>query len=240
MHPKADEFILDVRRAVRLERRPTVTTDSQLIDAGYVTAVLQRATIWLSPKIVEAYNPLAFRAWDPETQKRLKTAVEAFQAVASEVPPDAPATSPQLTAGVRAFTRLKETTREIALSEWLNSAQAMIMDIESWAKTLGWTTRREPKSMEELLLGEYVLEQLYMYAEGNLYVLDPVARFIPGGLGAFDLSIQPSFHMTTIYRDMDDSWNIHLDLGHGSRGAKKVPLSPKSLQQAIVELRSLL
>ena len=32
MLPKAEEFILDVRSAVRLEQKPTVATDSQLID----------------------------------------------------------------------------------------------------------------------------------------------------------------------------------------------------------------
>ena|SRR5579884_1407323 len=190
MHPKADEFILDVRQAARTELRPTVTTDSQLIDPGSVARVLERAMLWLTPKIVEAYDPAAFAAWPRDLQAELRGAVDHFRAVASTVPPDQPVTPPQARQGVQAFAHLKEAVRKVALSEWLDKAGTLINEVEAWAKEFTWTTRREPKKLKELLLGEYTLDQLYMHAEGNLYILDPVARFIPGGLGAFDLSIQ--------------------------------------------------
>jgi hypothetical protein len=34
MVPKGEEFILDVRRAARLEQKPTMISDSELINAG--------------------------------------------------------------------------------------------------------------------------------------------------------------------------------------------------------------
>lgn len=240
MQPKADEFILDVRRAMRLEGKPTVTTDSQLVDPDSIARVLERAMIWLTPKIVGNYDPAAFAAWPEVLQTELRVAVESFRAVASTVPADMPATLPQARAGVQAFARLKEAVRQVALSEWLDSGGALINDVEAWTKAFGWVSRRQQKKMDELLLGDYALDQLYMHAEGNLYILDPVARFIPGGLGAFDLSIQPSFHVTSIYRQMDGTWYIHLDIGQGVRGAKQEPLSQKTLKCAVLELRSLL
>jgi hypothetical protein len=186
MHPKADEFILDVRRAARQEGKPIVTTDSQLINAEAVARVFERAMLWLTPKIVEAYDPAAFEAWSRDLQAEMREAVDRFRAVASTVPPDNPATPHQARNGVQAFARLKEAVRKVAWSEWLREGGGLIYRVEAWAKEFGWTTRREPKKLNELLLGEYTLDQLYMHAEGNLYILDPVARFNPGGLGAFE------------------------------------------------------
>ena len=240
MQSKAEEFILDVRRATRMEAKPTVTTDSQLIDPDSVARVLQRAMIWLTPMIVEAYNPEAFAAWPKDRKTELHAAVEDFRAVASKVPPAEPATPLQAREGVQAFARLKEAVRNVALSEWLDSGNGLINDVEAWAKEFGWVTRRQPKTMNELLLGKYALDQLYMHAAGNLYILDPVARFIPGGLGAFDLSIQPSFNVTSIYRHEDGTWYINLGVGQGVRGAQKKQLSKHSLKEAVMELWSLL
>ncbi len=128
----------------------------------------------------------------------------------------------------------------MALTEWENAANSLLLKVESWAKEFGWVSRREAKILSETLLGDYSLDQLYMYAEGNLFILDPLARFIPGGMGAFDLSIQPSFYITSIYRDCQGEWFVHLDVGQGVHGAKKEPLTKESFRSAVNELRSLL
>jgi hypothetical protein len=240
MNPKAEEFILDVRRAVRTELRPTVTTDSQLIDPESVAGAFQRATLWLTPKIVEVYDPAAFSAWPGDLQAELRAAVEGFREVAAKVAADKPATALQLREGVQAFARLKEAVQKVALSEWLHEGGGLINRVEAWAKGFGWETRQQGKKLNEMMLGEYTLAQLYMYAEGNLYILDPVARFNPGGLGGFDLSIQPSFYVTSIYRHMDGVWYIPLDVGQGVWGAKEEQLSAEALKRAVGELRSLL
>lgn len=236
----ANEFLLDVREAMRWEGRPTVTTDSQLIDPHSFARVLERAMAWLTPKYVEAYDPEAFETWPEDLQAELHEAVDGFRAVASAVPSDEPATPQQAQQGVQAFARLKEAVREVALWEWRDGAKALIDDVETWAKEFDWKTRRQPKQMHELLLGDYTLDQLYMYAEDNLYILDPVARFTPGGQGTFDLSIQPSFDVTSIYRHTDGTWCIHLNFGQGARSATTEPLSKDTLKRAVMELSSLL
>ncbi len=70
--------------------------------------------------------------------------------------------------------------------------------------------------MSETLLGTYALPQLQVYADADLYVLEPVARFVPGAMGAYDLSIQPSSYITTLYRHIDGRWYAQfLEVGGG-------------------------
>ena len=100
---QSEEFILDVRRAARQQQKPTVATDSQLIDPDTISRVLQRAAIWLTPKTVAVYDPAAFTAWPSEQQQELRGAVEGFRSVAATVPPDKPATGLQFRDGLQAF-----------------------------------------------------------------------------------------------------------------------------------------
>src|SRR5437868_261523 len=100
MVPKAEEFILDVRRAARLEQKPTATTDSELINPEAAARALRRAAFWLNPKTVGAYDPAAFSAWPAELQEELRGAVEGFRRVAAAVAPDQPATNDQFREGL--------------------------------------------------------------------------------------------------------------------------------------------
>jgi hypothetical protein len=78
---------------------------------------------------------------------------------------------------------------------------------EEWSAEIGWRTRRVNKKISESLIGNYEAPQLLIFAEPNLYVLAPVARFIPGGQGSFDLAIQPSYYTTSLYRDDSGKWS---------------------------------
>jgi hypothetical protein len=243
MDPGADEFVLDVRRAVRLEQKPTVATDSQLIDPDTAASALQRAAMWLTPLTVDKYDPDAFTActaWSRELQDELRRVVEEFKSVAATVPPDKPATASQFRDGVQAFGRLKAAVQKVVRAEWESAANGLIEQVEVWAAECKWVTRRERKKLSEMLIGEYMLDQLYLHAEGNLYIVDPLARFIPGGLGAFDLSIQPSFYVSSIYRHRDGEWYLHLDVGQGVHRAKQVRLTLDSFKRVVAELRSML
>ena len=240
MYGKNEEFILDVRRAARLEKKPTVTTDSEMMSPDAVSKVLQRAALWLTPKVVETYDPAEFTALNEELQRELQSSVETFRAAAEAVPSDKPATISQVKNGFAAFERLTTTVRRVVLAEWTGAVAEVIKQIEQWSAGFEWRTRRQDKSLSETLLGEYTLPQLYLYAEGQLYVLDPLARFVPGALGAFDLSIQPSFYSTSIYRHLDRIWYVHLDVNQGVRSARREVLGRDSFRKSIDGLRSLL
>ena len=70
-------------------------------------------------------------------------------------------------------------------------------------------TRRVEKDLSETLLGTYTLPQMLIHAAPYLYVLDPLSRFVPGSAGAFDLTIQPSYYVTSLYRAYDGIWYAH-------------------------------
>jgi hypothetical protein len=240
MHPKAEEFILDVRRAVRTEQKPVVMTDSHLIDAQPTSRMFERVAHWLTPKVVEEYDPTAFVTWTEDLQQELRDTVDRFRTAANQLAPGKPRTTEPLRAGLQAFEQLKTVVQKVVWAEWEPAAKWLLDSIETWSKDFGWAPRRQPKQLEETLLGKYALDSLYFHAEGNLYFLDPLARFVPGGIGAFDLSIQPSYLITSTYRNLDGAWLFHLDVGQGTNGGHKVPVKAESFRQAVAELRSLL
>ncbi|HVA49954.1 MAG TPA: hypothetical protein VNH11_26545 [Pirellulales bacterium] len=238
--PRSEEFIREVRRAARIERRPTTITDSELVKANGASRALERAALWLSPKIVERYAPDDFAAWSGDDQHSLRQAVDDFRAVAAAVPSNKPATREQFSRGLDALDQLQRAVQCIVLSDWLESVERLTVQAEQWAREFGWQSRRERKQLEETVLGNYSLPQLQFYAEQHLYVLDPVARFVPGASGAFDLSIQPSYYLTSLYRDFDKVWHIHLDLKHGANGGRVEPWSKGAFKQSVEDLRALL
>lgn len=240
MLPKREEFILDTRRAARTVQKPTVTVDSELINTDALSKALQRAALWLTPKVVETYDPAEFTGWDKGLQSELSNAVEGFRAVAQTVPSDKPATAAQFRDGLAAFQCLTTAVRDIVLVEWKDAVEGVVKQVEQWSAEFNWHSRRQQKKLTETLLGEYSLPQLYLYAEGHLYVLDPLARFVPGALGAFDLTIQPSFYLTSLYRHLDGTWYLHLDVGQGVNGARTAVFSKDAFHESIDELRSLL
>lgn len=238
MLPKREEFLHDVRRAVREAQKPRVTSDSELVNADVVSQAIQRSALWLTPRVVEAYDPSEFSSSPHEQQEALREAVEQFRATSAAVAPDSPATRERFRSGLEAFGRLTSVVRETVLSEWTSAVDEVVRRIESWCGEFGWRTKREPKALSETLLGEYTLPQLHLFADRHLFVLDPVARFVPGALGALDLSIQPSFYVRSIYRALDGAWYVHLHPATGVNGAAKRTLDKESFGQALEELRS--
>jgi hypothetical protein len=239
MVPETEEFVLDVRRAARLAEKPTVITSSGLANPDVVAKTLHGAALWLTPKVVEHYDPTGFRDLPPALRESLTRAVEAFRTIAATVPADQPATADQFAQGEAAFRGLISALREVVLAGWRDAVDGLVGGTESWAKELGWVTRRVQKRLSETLLGTYEIPHLLMHAAPNLYVLDPVARFVPGAAGAFDLSIQPSFYTISLYRDYGGVWHAHHDVGQGANAGKRDVWSKDTLRKCVDELGAL-
>jgi hypothetical protein len=205
MLPRREEFFQDVRRAARLERQPKAIADSDILSDDRIAKALHGASLWLTPKYVNNYAPEDFAEWTSELQKRLGSAVGAFRIAAGEVPPDQAPTRAQFTSALAAFHELTAAVKEVVMTEWTQAVNTLIEDVEAWVSESGWRSRRVERKMTESLLGTYSLPQLQVFAEADLYVFEPVARFVPAAAGAYDLSIQPSHYITTIYRDFDSS-----------------------------------
>jgi hypothetical protein len=238
--PRPEEFLLDLRRASRNEQKPIEGVDSASRDTDAISRILHRATLWLNPKVVEKYNPGDFSELPADQRDELHNAVDGFLAVATRPRVEKPLTEDEFRQGLLAFRGVQAVARKFVLAEWADAAGRLIAETEAWSAELGWRTRRDEKKLTESLLGQYQLQQLQIYAGQHLYVLDPIGRFVPGALGAFDLSIQPSFYVTGVYRYFDKSWNVHLDVGQGDREGSGVLWGKDSYVRAVEELKSLL
>jgi len=235
--PRREEFILDVRRSARTLQKPNVEADSDTVDTDAIAKILYRAALWLTPKVVEHYYPEDFTGWDKEQQDRLRLAVEEFRETARQVPPDKPATIDQFTEGALRFRDLINVLGGMVLDEWIHTIGTVEKQAEEWSAEAGWRSRRVNKKISESLVGTYEAPQLLIFAEPNLYVLDPVARFIPSGQGSFDLAIQPSYYTTSLYRDDHGKWYVHLEVGNGVSKGKPVEWSRDAFRQCIEQLR---
>jgi hypothetical protein len=237
--PRREEFILDVRRAAKTLQKPNVEADSDAVDTDAIAKILHRAALWLTPKVVEHYHPDDFAAWQGEQQSRLRIAVEEFRRIAGEVPPDQPASVDQFMKGAELFRELVKVLGSMVLAEWMQAIDTVERQAEAWSGEAAWRTRRVNKKMSESLIGAYEAPQLLIFAEPNLYVLDPVARFVPGAQGAFDFSIQPSYDTTSLYRDDNGIWHVHLDVSRGVANGRRVEWNKDAFYSGIGQLREL-
>ncbi|MEX0717270.1 MAG: hypothetical protein WD066_11820 [Planctomycetaceae bacterium] len=238
MTPSSEKFLLDVRQAVRLARQPAVAIDSDLLDGDRLTDTFQRALLWLTPKCVEHYVPDDFADLPKDIREELDRAVAEFREAAAAVSPDEPATTKQGERGIEAFRWLVHSVRHAVVPEWREAAERVVQEAETWSAEWEWRTRRDTKEIRETLLGRYELPQLLVYAEQDLYVISPIARFLPGAKGAFDIAIQPSFSITSLYRDFDDRWYLHL--GPGPSEGHREPWTRESFKASVEELKAAL
>jgi hypothetical protein len=234
--PRREEFVLDVRRAARALQKPHVEADSDAVDTDAITRILHRAALWLTPKVVAHYDPDDFAGWNAEERVRLRLAVEGFHRVARQVPPGQPATVDQFREGAELFRELIKVLGSMVLAEWTFAIDAVESKAEEWSAKAAWRTRRVNKKMDESLIGPYEAPQLLIFAEPSLYVLDPVARFVPGAQGAFDFAIQPSYYTTSMYRNDNGIWYVHLDIGKGVANGRRVKWNKGSFHRCIEQL----
>jgi hypothetical protein len=141
--------------------------------------------------------------------------------------------------GAERFRDLIKVLGGMVLEEWMQAIVGIEGQAEGWSAEAGWRSRRVDKKITESLIGTYAAPQLLIFAEPNLYVLDPLARFVPGGQGSFDLAIQPSYQTTSLYRDDSGKWHVHLDVLNGVSRGKCVEWNRDAFYQCIEQLRAL-
>jgi hypothetical protein len=87
-----------------------------------------------------------------------------------------------------------EISDPIRLEDWKKRVSALMDEIESWARTAGWSVNRTEKRLNERLAGEYTLPALHMRTpEGELFVT-PVALYVIGADGRVDIEAWPSLN----------------------------------------------
>lgn len=104
------DFWMSVRTGARFIA-PRATADSPRLDSAAIESTLRRATIWLTPKSVEGFNPEDFLFLSDHEQKTLRDAVSKFLVLARQVPPGRPATEQQIQQALPLFLRIVEILR---------------------------------------------------------------------------------------------------------------------------------
>ena len=89
------KFLLNFRVARNLFAHPRVETDNPTIETATISDALTRGAIWLTQKAVDGFNAADFPELNADRQAKLLSAVQAFKAVASQVPADKPPTKEQ-------------------------------------------------------------------------------------------------------------------------------------------------
>jgi hypothetical protein len=127
------------------------------------------------------------------------------------------------------------------LSGWLDRLSALVNDVETWVKALGWSTRRIEKPMEDSQIGKYMAPSLLMQEGTDRLLLEPIARCAPGTEGVVDLYLMPAYDdIASLYYE-DGRWNLHYMFGGtvaaNSREAPAKPLSQETLEEVLAQMK---
>ena len=207
-----DEFFADVRRAVQF-MAPRVEADIPFKDPSYIERMLRGTDLWLSTRVVAAFDPADFEG---VVGNALGRAVAEFREVAVAVDPHEPTRQAQRDAALAPFQQIVQIVQNLVFEDWLAASTALIAEAESWAREEGWPTRRFPREVTEDFIGNYELDRLVYSTEGAQLALIPLSRFAPGTDGMFDLAVMPAYDSMMIVRERGQ-WFIHPLPGQDAR-----------------------
>lgn len=111
------------------------------------------------------------------------------------------------------MSQLKEPKKPIpdweqVRDEWVRAVEQLVADVESWCKSNDWPTRRIDKRMEESKIGEYVVPALLIQADLVKFMMEPIARFVPGAEGLIDLYLMPQYDDAASISRRNGAWQI--------------------------------
>lgn len=123
-------------------------------------------------------------------------------------------------------------------NEWIDRLNGLVGDIETWAGSFDWSTRRIDKSMKDPLIGPYKAPGLLMQKEFTRILLDPISRTTPGSDGAVDMYLMPALDDIASLYFYDARWNVHYRLPNNGavatiREAQAKPLTKETLAEVL-------
>lgn len=126
---------------------------------------------------------------------------------------------------------------------WVAQVEALVAQVDTWGRELGWQTRKIDKRLDDSYVGKHRLPALLMQEETFRVLLEPVGRSAPGAEGIVDLYLLPAYDdIATLYY-YGGQWNVHYyfqdDPVTGNiRETPGVPLSKETLQRVLEQMRS--
>jgi hypothetical protein len=121
---------------------------------------------------------------------------------------------------------------------WIDRLNHLVGDVEAWAKSFDWTTRRIDKPMKDPIIGPYQAPGLLMQKEFTRILLDPISRTTPGSEGAVDIYLMPALDDIANLYFYEGRWNVHYRLPNNEavatiRDAPAKPLTRETLAEVL-------
>jgi|SRR5579872_5651619 len=109
-------------------------------------------------------------------------------------------------------TVLAEPRRPIAdwqekLTDWVTEVNEVVQQVSAWAKANGWRTLTNHKVITEDFIGKYEVPRLLVHRPDGKLLLDPIARYVAGAAGRFELCAIPSYDSVLLVR-ADSGWRF--------------------------------
>ena len=204
-----DDFINNLRMASSELGPMTVESDQGPELNAYYSRMLRSADLWLTYKSVEGFGLADFPELQQKQRQQLVDEVNAFLAIAKEVPADKPASKEQSDDARTHLLRIIEIVGGVLRTEWLSAQQHVIKEASDAAEAHGWYVKLDQKTLIENLLGKYKAPRLLITTENNRQILlDPIARFGSGRQGIVNLVVMPSFDTRYMLTFKDNGWSI--------------------------------
>lgn len=134
------------------------------------------------------------------------------------------------------------TERTQARTAWLERVNALVVQVEAWAKELNWSTRRVEKTLDDSYIGDHRVPALMMQEDTCRILLEPVGRSAPGAEGVVDLYLLPAYDDIATLYFYDRRWNLHYAFPNARpvasvREAEAMPLTKESFEKVLAEMR---
>ncbi len=238
--PRSERFFLAVREAWSETQSPLVVSSGAALMSGQAAKVfVERSTRWLTVKTVQDYDPADFQWAEAPLQAKLRESVEAFRAVAGDVHSPEEASYEQTEGGLKTLEVLAGSVRAIVLEDWGQASKQLVDEIKGFLDDKGLSYQYKTKQVEESLLGKYQVPSLVLQSNTRVLV-EPVARFVTGACGVYDLSLATSGYTATLFRDYARQWQIHVDVGQGISNGGIVALSKESFFHVVADLERMI
>jgi hypothetical protein len=93
--------------------------------------------------------------------------------------------------------------------QWLDRLNLLVDSIETWARELGWSTRRIMKNMEDLDRVAYKAPGLLLQEEFTKGLLEPISEGFTGLGGRVDLYLMPAYDDVAHLLYTNGVWSLH-------------------------------
>jgi len=115
---------------------------------------------------------------------------------------------------------------------WLGRLSNLIQNVQTWAKEVGWSTRRIDVPLSDSHIGQYKAPALLLQKSNVRIFLEPISRSAPGAEGVVDLYIMPAYDDIATFYYYDGDWHVHYDFSEIQTATTRGDTEAKALTAA--------